>query len=284
MWGYGWTPLHVVYVCLIAHYIAETLVWNFMPPVCLLFSVPQLMCHESAIIPLALLLHHLWGNQSHSGPSDTLFNTLCPVRFRCPLIRFDSANWISRWNKHPFMHMSVHTDTHELDIQTLLSWLFTRCLLFSVKAANKSKLLPTTWKYQVPDCSAVMELTADQSNYGPTRGSTEAGEGPTGAKGGCRPQGTGEWKVPGSWAANCHCSAVTAFGVDQGVGLPLPSRLKPEKWSDQYLSANIKQLLSSGHLLFYVRLSLLSLLHCYTIILPITLPEQHCMKDWHIFI
>lgn len=42
----------------------------------------------------------------------------------------------------------------------------------------------------------------------------------------CQPQGTGEWRVPGSSAANCHCSAVIAFGVDHGAELPLSSRLR----------------------------------------------------------
>lgn len=47
-------------------------------------------------------------------------------------------------------------------------------------------------------------------------------------RGACRPQGRGVWRVPGSWAANCHCSAVIAFGVDYGAELPLPSRLEQE--------------------------------------------------------
>lgn len=106
--------------------------------------------------PSAPLLDHFWGNQSHSDPSDTNFNTLCPVRLRCPLIRFCSSNSISLWNKDPLMHMSIHTNTRKLDTETRLSWLFTLWLLFSVKAANRSKLLLTTWKYQVPDCVVVM--------------------------------------------------------------------------------------------------------------------------------
>lgn len=71
--------------------------------------------------------------------------------------------------------------------------------------------------------AAVMELTADQSNYGPVRELNGAQGGME--RGVCRPQGTGEWRVPGSWATNCHCWAVISFGVDHGAELPLPSRL-----------------------------------------------------------
>lgn len=42
----------------------------------------------------------------------------------------------------------------------------------------------------------------------------------------CQPQGTGEWRVPESSAANCHCSAVIALGVDHGAELPFSSRLR----------------------------------------------------------
>lgn len=186
-------------VLIFLHTVGHTLFKYFMSISSSAFS-PWLLCSELTVSLSVPLLHHFWGNQSHPDLSDTHFNTLCPARLLCPLIRFDSANWISLWNKHPFMHMSIHTNTHELDTETLLSWLFARWLLFSAKAANRSKLLPTTWKYQVPDCSAVMELTADQSNYGPARASVEPGERRMGWREGCvslRGRGSGGYLAPG---------------------------------------------------------------------------------------
>lgn len=41
-----------------------------------------------------------------------------------------------------------------------------------------------------------------------------------------RPQGTGEWRVPGSLAANYHCLVVIGFEVEYGVELPLPAILE----------------------------------------------------------
>lgn len=80
-----------------------------------------------------------------------------------------------------------------------------------------------------------MELTADQSNYGPVRGLSGARGRVDGMERGvCLPPGReeggggagGGWRVPGSWTARCHCSAVIAFGVDHGAELLLPSRLR----------------------------------------------------------
>ena len=50
------------------------------------------------------------------------------------------------------------------------------------------------------DCSAVMELTADQSNYGPVRASMEPGEGRMGwreGRAGLRGRGSGGYLAPG---------------------------------------------------------------------------------------
>lgn len=70
-----------------------------------------------------------------------------------------------------------------------------------------------------------MQLTADQSNYGPARDSLEPGEERRGQRECVSLGGTREWRVPGSPAANCHCFAVITFGVDHGAELPLSSRV-----------------------------------------------------------
>lgn len=66
-------------------------------------------------------------------------------------------------------------------------------------------------------------------------------DGWVGERGACRPRGTVEWRVPGSWAANCHCSAVIGFWEDRGLELPSPSWLERRMWSDHSLLTNIKQ-------------------------------------------
>lgn len=69
-----------------------------------------------------------------------------------------------------------------------------------------------------------MQLSADQSDYGPCEGLAGAWGGTDGPE--CvSASGDGEWRVPGSSATNCHCSAVIAFGVDHGAELPQSHRL-----------------------------------------------------------
>lgn len=84
------------------------------------------------------------GKTEPTGPLWHQLQRILSLKLVCPLIRFDSSNWISLWNKHPFIRMNMHTNTYNLDTETLLSWLFAQWLLFSVKAANRSKLLQTT--------------------------------------------------------------------------------------------------------------------------------------------
>lgn len=156
------------------------------------------LCYDFACLStqfLLMLWTHLfplwWSLQGGSrvprSSFVTHFNTYGPVRLLYPLIRLDSSNWISLWNEHPF-DTQEHPHKH-----TAISRLFAQWLLFLVKAANRSKLLPTTCKYQVPNCSAVMCLSADQSNYGPAKGSLEPkwdGERGLSASGDGRVEGT----------------------------------------------------------------------------------------------
>lgn len=124
-----WNFVFIEHICII-------IVIFFYPPM----SPSSLQCSVPAVSLPAPLVHLFWGNKSHSYPFDTHFNTHYPARLLWLLIRFGSSNWISLWNKHPFMHIGKHTNAPKLDIETMLSWLFTWWLLFSVKAANRSKI------------------------------------------------------------------------------------------------------------------------------------------------
>lgn len=73
--------------------------------------LPYWLLYLQTLVSKSPLLDQSCGNLSRPGPCDTHCRARRPVRLLCRLIRFDSSNWISPWNKHPFRQVGGHTNT-----------------------------------------------------------------------------------------------------------------------------------------------------------------------------